>query len=257
MNESLYKSQPVFAVTSDVDWASEDAIRLQQEILDRYDVHATYFMTHESPALSEFEREGRITFGIHPNFLPGSSHGDSFDEVIDTVLGLAPNARCFRSHRYFDVTDVTHRLVERGIVYDSNVCTNLEPGIAPFLHESGLVRFPTFYEDGTHMWNREGWDFSAHEEAFRTPGIKIISLHPMVFAADVKTPEQWAELKRRYPPDAWLQMSSEQLAAERNGAAGPAIFLERLLEFIREGGYPLLTMDELYEQFGHRNGRGA
>jgi len=249
-NGALYKQQPVFCITSDVDWASEDAIRIQQAILDRYEVHATYFLTHQSAVLSDLLEKERIDVGIHPNFLPGSSHGRSFDEIIDCVIGLAPNARCFRSHRYFDVTDVTHRLVERGLLYDSNVCTNLQSGIGPMKHESGLIRFPTFYEDGTQMCTRQGWDFASFSEVFRSPGLKVIGIHPMVTAMNVTTPEYWADLKRRFPPDRWIRMTAADVARERCPGIGPATFLERLLAMIKDDDLTLITLEEVYAQFG-------
>lgn len=237
-------------MTSDVDWASEDAIRIQQSILERYEVHATYFLTHESAYLRALADSGRIDTGIHPNFLPGSSHGESFDEVIDCVTKLAPTARCFRSHRYFDVTDVTHRLVDRGFLYDSNVCTNLQPGIAPMRHESGLIRFPTFYEDGTQMYTPRGWVFTRFADLFKSPGLKVIGIHPMVTALNVTNPARWAELKRLYPPERWIQIGASDLDRERSAEIGPAVFLEQLLRMIRKEGLPLMTLDQLYQQFG-------
>lgn len=246
----MYETTPVFAITSDVDWASEDAIAIQQEIFDRHDVHATYFVTHASARLRALDAAGRVDLGVHPNFLAGSSHGNSFDEVITTVLGFAPDARSYRCHKYFDVSDVAHAFRARGFRYDANLCTNLQPGIAPIRHESGLTRFATYYEDGTHYWHRHAWRFSDFAEDFSSPGIKIISVHPMVTAMNVTTVEYWAELRQRFLRTEWVSLPEDVLRQSRCPEPGPVLFLEDMLAFVRRRGFPLLTLDELDQRFG-------
>lgn len=253
MKQPAYKSEPIFAVTCDVDWASEDAIRIQQGIFDEHDVRATYFVTHESPILRELFQAKRIDLGIHPNFLPNSSHGETFEEVLDTVLTFAPESRCSRSHRYFDAAPVTQSLVKRGFRYDANLCTNLQKEIAPIRHESGLIRFPCFYEDGTHSWQRLGWDFADFKGLFTLAGIKILSVHPMTIAMNATSQDYWAELKRKFPPQKWIQMEAKELAANACREQGPKNFLEEMLAFIKKSGFQTMTMDELYQHFGHED----
>jgi len=247
----LHKVEPVFCITSDVDWASEDAMQIQQDIFDTYDIRATYFVTHNSPLMREWFQRGRVQLGIHPNFLPGSSHGNSIEEVIDTVLTFAPGAKCFRSHRYFDATPATHALVKRGMLYDSNLCTNMQQGIEPIAHESGLVRFPCFYEDGgTHFEWKRPWNFSAFAETFSQPGIKIISVHPMITALNVTTSAYWIELKNKFSPDRWIQLSKEELERNACREPGPRQFLTDLLEYVKRRGFPIMTMEGLFQNFG-------
>jgi hypothetical protein len=254
MNRNIYETEPIFCITSDVDWASEDAIQIQQDVLDKYNVCATYFVTHDSPLLNKWDQEGKIQLGIHPNFLSGSSHGDSIDQVIDTVMKFAPNARCFRSHRYFDVAPMTHALVNRGILYDSNLCTNLQQNITPIAHESGLIRFPCFYEDGTHFGWRRIWNFSQFTETFSHPGLKIISTHPMITALNVTTPEYWAELKVKFPPEKWIKLSARELYLNACKEPGPKNFLEDILDYVRQKGFKIMTMEELYQKYGRYDG---
>lgn len=245
----LYETTPVFAVTADVDWASEDAIALLQDIVDAHGARATYFVTHASALLDVWRRQGRVDLGIHPNFLPGSSHGDSFETVLDTVCTFAPGARASRSHMYFDASPVTRMLVERGFLYDSNLVTNLQTGLAPIRHGSGLVRLPCFFEDGTHSWQRIGWNFEDVRARFEAPGLKILSVHPMTLAMNVASQERWAELKRRFPLPHWTQMDAPTLATEADRGPGPRTFFEDALSFIKRAGYPLLGLDEIYRQF--------
>lgn len=246
---ALYETTPVFCVTSDVDWASEDAIAIQQDVFDRHGIHATYFVTHRSERLARLHADKRVDLGVHPNFLPGSSHGEGFTQVIDTVLAFAPEARTYRCHRYFDVSDVAHEFHRRGFRYDANLCTNLQTGLAPIRHESGLIRLPTFYEDGTHFWNRQAWRFRDFEDVFASPGLKIVCVHPMITAMNVTGVEYWAELKRRFPPHDWIRMSADDLRGARRAEPGPTEFLEEMLDFVARRGVPVMTLDQVYERF--------
>ena len=101
-----WEEEPVFCFTSDIDWASESIIKYSHDILSGDDLKITYFITHQSPFLNELSRLEKVNLLIHPNFLPNSSHGNSFQEVIDNCINLVPNADGFRSHRYFEVNDI-------------------------------------------------------------------------------------------------------------------------------------------------------
>ena len=109
-----WEEEPVFCFTSDIDWSSESIIKYSHDILSGDDLKLTYFITHSSPFLNELNASNKIDLLIHPNFLPNSSHGDSFKEVIDYCMNLVPNADGFRSHRYFEGCLPIEILAERG-----------------------------------------------------------------------------------------------------------------------------------------------
>ena len=106
----IWDEQPVFCFTSDIDWASEAVIEREFQLLPLDLLKLTVFVTHKSQAIEREFLAGNLQRGIHPNFLPGSSHGDTFREVIETCLTFAPEATCTRSHRAFAVTDTEHLL---------------------------------------------------------------------------------------------------------------------------------------------------
>ena len=244
---AIWDEEPVFCFTGDVDWASEDALREAHALLSDYDLQVTYFLTHPSQYLSELLAAGRIDAGLHPNFLPGSSHGNSVPEVIDYCIKLHPEAKCFRSHRYFDVTDVTHRFVELGFRYDSNACTLLQQGIRPFLHESGLVRFPAFFEDGTYLFHKRDLDFAAVAESlFLQPGLKVVSLHPMHLVMNSPNLPYARRVKDTVSRAAWNALAEDDLRRLRYGGPGIRDFVEQLLGFVRRRALPLFSLAELY-----------
>ncbi len=249
--EPNYKYAPVYCFTSDMDWASKAALEIQQAIYDKHEIKATYFVTHKSGLIDQWRKAGKIETGIHPNFLKGSSHGKTYDEVIDSVFRFAPGARCFRAHRCFDNAIITEMLAKRGILFDSNLITDCQQDIAPLKHESGIVRFPCFWEDGIHFkWNRN-WDFSQFTRQFSQPGIKIISAHPMITAMNVTSAAAWADLKIKFPPDKWIRMSEAQIKSNTFPGMGPASFLDEMIRFVRSNKFTIMTMEELFQNFGN------
>ncbi|MDZ4121845.1 MAG: hypothetical protein U1C33_05455, partial [Candidatus Cloacimonadaceae bacterium] len=73
----LWDEEPVFCITSDIDWASEAVMdRFFQDVLPMA-ARPMLFVTHHSRLIADKYKEGLIDRGVHPNFMPGSSHGDT------------------------------------------------------------------------------------------------------------------------------------------------------------------------------------
>lgn len=216
----VWDAEPVFCFTADVDWASEDVLEVFFGRIDPLDLKPTIFVTHHSAVIADYKARGRIDRGIHPNFLPGSSHGEGFETVIETCMAFAPEATCFRSHRLFDVTDTSHLLVDRGMTHASNLATLLHRGIRPIAHESGLVRFPIFFEDGTHLVNGLSLDLEAYRARFLSPGIKIISTHPMDFVINTPAIRYMRGIKDALSREEYAGLSMAAIERYRNRDRG-------------------------------------
>ena len=238
---------PVLCFTSDVEWSSEEALVETEGLFERFGIRPTYFFTHPSPFLSGLLREGRIEAGVHPNFLPGSSHGNSVAEVIDTCLTLVPGLECFRSHRFYDVTDITHAFYAKGLRYDANVCTLLQKGIRPFVHESGLLRFPTFFEDGTYLFHRRPLEYD--RSLFDGPGLMVVSVHPMHMVMNSPDLAYARRIKDSVSREAWNRLSGPDLAKLRHPGKGIRDLVEAMLEDVTGRGLPVFTLKQLYHAF--------
>lgn len=242
----VWDREPVFCFTSDIDWASEPAL---ERFLERFavpELKLTTFVTHESARIAEAHAAGRLERGIHPNFLPGSSHGDSFREVIETCMTFAPEAEFFRSHRLFDVTDITHLLRDQfGFRLVSNLGTVLHRGIRPILHESGLVHVPIFFEDGTHLYNRLSLSLADLREHFTSPGIKIISVHPMNYV--INTPEiaYMRQIKDTLSREAYGAMTHEEIDRRRHRGSGISSLVDEIIDLARASR--IMSLREIYE----------
>jgi hypothetical protein len=234
---------PVFCFTTDIEWAPEWAIAEILSFFRERDIPLTPFLTHTSAVFEEhYDRPGmRGRVGLHPNFLPGSTHGTTSEEVIDAVFRLWPDATSFRCHCFFDDTRTVLELKRRGLRYDSNLGLFLQPNCVPLLHNSGLVRFPVFWEDYTHFRKGLPFEFGAFQQHFDGPGLKVINVHPLLFALNVPTIEFYTSSK--HLNDDPRPQSGAQV---RFRGAGSRTFLEELADHVLRNGRAAVYLDDLY-----------
>ena len=173
----------MFALTSDVDWAQEFVIEEFADFASSLSIRPTFFATHKSEVIDRLNQSGKVEIGLHPNFLPGSTHGNNFTDVIEHITGLFPYAKCFRSHSFMDGAPISVPFANQGIKYDSNLCLYLEANIRPLRHSTGIMRLPVFWEEDNHWnWENMSWNVSDYFDQFMSPGLKIINVHPIHFA---------------------------------------------------------------------------
>jgi hypothetical protein len=135
-------AQARFVLTSDIDWASEHCIQSYVDHAAGYGIVPTLFVTHRSAAVDRAAAAGKVHLGIHPNFLPGSTHGATTDEVLDHVFDLVPKPVAARSHCFMDGSPIATSLARRGITVDSNICCHLQEGLPVLNHWNGVKRLP-------------------------------------------------------------------------------------------------------------------
>ena len=232
--------------TTDIEWSPDWAIRDLYELADEHGVPLTPFLTHRSDYLaSRFGMRDVISsgdVGLHPNFLPGSTHGATVDEVIATTQALWPDAVSFRSHCLDDDTRMLRKMAESGFRYDSNLFAFLQPMLAPLLTVAQTVRLPVFWEDDVHSALGLPWEFGGLRAAFEGPGLKIVNVHPLRVALNVPD-ETFAESHR--PLGAAADVDAR---AERHIGKGTRTFLEELFVHATGSGRPPVRLSDLYEE---------
>ncbi len=234
--------RPVVILSSDIDWASEACIEDAFEFASRYGIKPSYFVTHESAVLRRLHEADRAELGLHPNFLPNSSHGDSQEEVIEFVRRLVPSARGFRSHGFVDSTAITRQFKETGFVWDSNLCLYLQDGIVPLRHCSGLVRFPVFWADDVHWTHRPNdWGLEHVLKSFLSPGLKIIDVHPIHLALNTPDASFYADYRAQTK-----SLTGEQILASRHTGPGVRTFLEALIPRLQQADVHFCNFEGIY-----------
>jgi hypothetical protein len=232
--------RPIFVLTADVDWASDYCIDRLASFANDRGITPTFFVTHASRAIDALRAGRRAELGIHPNFRAGSSHGETRAEVIDHVMAIVPDPIAVRSHCYLEDSEAASILSERGVRIDSNVCLFLQAGLGPLHHWSGAVRLPCFWEDDVHWERGFAWTFERLREAFLTPGLKIINVHPFMFALNIPDAAAYARHKRLIPT-----LDAEMADALRFRGPGPASFLAEMIDTVRAEGLAFTTMGDL------------
>jgi SAM-dependent methyltransferase len=238
-----YVNPRLFALTGDVDWASEFCIKDFVDFARQHGIRPSLFATHKSAVLQQADTTGAAEIGLHPNFLPGSTHGSDIQSVIDHVCDLYPKARGFRSHSFVDGTPITRGFLARGFKYDSNLATFFEENLGPIRHATGIMRLPVFWEDDIH-WNQGGkWDLDAYYDRFLSPGLKIINVHPLHFALNTPTDEFYQKFRKDVG-----KLSKDEIVQFRNKGKGVRTFVSELIGRLRHSQFEFHTLHDLYER---------
>lgn len=175
------------ALTFDIDWAPDWCVEQCLRFCKELSIPATFFVTHESPVLAKLHREDQIEVGIHPNFLPNSTQGNSVEKVMAFCLALAPRARAMRTHALVQSTPLLIDTIAYAPQIDTDVSLYLadQGGLKPmdlyFENGSSLTRLPYIWEDDLQSM-KPGYDWSP---VVAPNGLCIYNVHPIHFALDM------------------------------------------------------------------------
>lgn len=245
----ILSHESLVCLTMDVDWASEYAIRQALDVFEKRALPVTVFLTHKSAVIDEALTAGRIKCGIHPNFMPDSSQGSTYQQVADFCFDLLPNARIFRAHRYYDGNDPMEVLTRHGIVCESNICTLMD-AIPPFLHRSQTVSFPIFWEDGAYLYNYHEQVMSGYDafwRRFNRPGLKVINMHPMHLMLNTPYFSYTREIKDSLTREEWNHLDEEIIGKLRYAGDGITTFIEKMLDDIVCTGTKAAYLEDVYD----------
>jgi len=242
---NFFNKETIFCFTSDIDWSPEWAIQEMLSVFDKLEVPLTIFITHDSEVVKQtYGKQGKSQYvGLHPNFFPNSTHGTNLLDVIESCQKLWPNAKCFRSHGFFDNSQITNEFYARGFKYDSNISLFLHPHCTPLHHSSGLVRFPVFWQDSTHSQKGLLFKIDVMKRHLDTPGLKIFNFHPLSLAINAPTIEYYLKHKFLYKTrNAW---SWRKYVFE---GIGERTFLEELISSLKKTGVRFYYLDDLFKE---------
>jgi hypothetical protein len=151
-----------YMVTLDIDWAPEYAIDYVAELLAEHDVRATWFVTHSSPAITRLSQQPELfELGIHPNFLPNSTHGKTHEEVLSHCVAMVPGARSMRTHGLYQSTPLLEQVLSRTpITADVSLFMPHARALSPVeyrWHGRELLRIPYYWDDCYEMERIMKW----------------------------------------------------------------------------------------------------
>jgi hypothetical protein len=169
-------------LTFDIDWASDEVLNYTVDILEKYDVAATFFATHDTPVLQRIRENPKFELGIHPNFnfLLNGSHekGQNFNEVLKGILEIVPEAKSVRSHSLTQNSFLLEAFKNVGLTHDANhfISVIAEMELRPWPLWNGLIRCPFFWEDDVHFTEKDSYSV---DQLLNRKGLKIFNFHPI------------------------------------------------------------------------------
>lgn len=234
--DRLDLNRPV--LTLDIDWAPDFMIKTVAARLLEAGVCATWFVTHDSPAVRQLKTNpDRLELGLHPNFLPGSTHGTTPEEVLSYVSELVPGARAVRTHGLISSTQLLDLMIVRaGLEADVTLFLPRTTGLKPFEYYwrgRSLWRVPFFWEDDFEMERAEPcWDLEPYLAL--GPGLKVFNFHPIHVYLNSADMGPYQQLKKAAPN---LREASPELAARFiNQGSGAGTLFDMLVAHLVKFG---------------------
>lgn len=232
-------------LTLDTDWAPDFVIDSVAELLIAHAVRATWFVTHESPAIGRLKQEPQLfELGIHPNFLPGSTHGDTPAAVLRHCMALVPEAVSVRTHGLVQSALLLEEILNRtGIKVDVSLLLQHTPYLRPVEYQwqgRTLLRIPYYWQDGFEMQRSAPcWRLPPLLEV--GDGLKVFDFHPIHVYLNSAKVGPYEALKQSV---ARLSEATpdEVNAYVQHGEGTQTLFLE-LIEHLASSGHSLRIRD--------------
>ena len=186
-------------MTFDIDWTSDDVLGHTIDLIEKYDICATFFVTHHTPLLARLKENPCIELGIHPNYnflLNGDfRYGKTIDEVIEYYLEIVPDAVSVRTHSLVQSSPILESFSKHGLKYEVNLLLPRQTGIPlkPFVYmDKRLIRVPYFWEDDTHVHYGTPWDVSLF---LNVDSLKVFDFHPIHVFLNTESIERYERSK--------------------------------------------------------------
>lgn len=238
-------------LTFDVDWAPDWAVAMCVDLCANAGVKATFFATHQSAVLNELATDPRFEVGIHPNFLPNSTQGESPESIIRECLSFAPGARSMRTHSLvqsspiFDMVGSHFPQIQTDLSLLLPFHTHLQP-VDYFVGEPvrRMVRLPYHWEDDM-VAGWPGWDWTSAPTI--APGLSALNFHPILVALNTASLSSYRDLKRSLTGRHLTEATRDDVAPLAQDGPGTRAYLVELLKQL--AGRQALTASEAAERW--------
>ena len=213
-------------LTFDTDWAPDYVIDYVSEKLEKLKIKATWFVTHDSPAIKRLKKNTLFEIGIHPNFSNYSTQGKNVEDILKKMKSIVPNAKSIRTHGLLQSSEILLKFKKYGIKNDVSILLHEESFLKPhFSKYFDLIRFPYYWEDDVEMVHGDWENIKKH---FSVSGLKIFDFHPIHIFLNSKTMKRYEKVKK----DGYPKIEQELISKYRNEGIGVNSFFEKLISNI-------------------------
>ena len=246
VNYANFEGLKSICLTIDVDFAPEYMIENIVNILDEYDINATFFATHKSSILHELELNGKYEIGIHPNLCSNTTQGAEINEIVSILKNEYPNSVSNRFHKhnyqYSDFSILKSNGFQNDVSRLQYNCSYVLPSIQP---DSNLVLFSYIWEDG--ICENAGLPMDILGIDLRSPGIKIVNFHPLNVYINGRTNSERLKFLKTVNKLTYCPENH----AEKFKCNGPGSYnvLKQLLSYTEENKVTFRTINEVSKVF--------
>lgn len=242
----MIKNKPIFTVTGDLDWASEDCLDFYLNSLNSFGIKPLIFATHKSKTLNRFFKKNLVDIGLHPNFKKNSTQGSNKEEIINNLIKLYPNTNIFRCHGFQDSQLILNLFSKKNIYFNSNQLDYMETNIKPIKKKNKTIRFPVYWSDGMAILKINNnytlkKDFKYNRQNIFSDGFKIFNIHPFNYCFNFKNIDQYNENKKYTTiasKDFFTEYSSKNTFGIQN-------YVNSMIKIILDNGYQFTSFDEI------------
>lgn len=257
-----FMKKSIFVFTTDIDFAPEWAIEETIKFFKDFDVPLTPFITHPSEAINKEygSKEKQRYVGLHP-WIEGRVQGETFFDVMKTMCLLWPPAIGIRTHGFHYTSKIKNMFYKFKLEYDSSPCLFLQPYCTPLRDCSGLTLFPVWWEDDVHMSKGLPFEKATIDKELAIPGLKIITIHPMLFAMNSADKNKSIGIKiYRGADEKWCTTVMRSINGSKwrdyiYKGNGVQSFITQLIQHIKQNNEPFAYLDDVYKSLQIKNKR--
>lgn len=217
-------------ITLDVDWVNDKILDYVIELLDTYNIKATFFATHDSALLKQL---GSIQFeiGLHPNF--NNSNCDFYKPLYE-LKEIYPDAIGARSHSLFVSSNILMNYKNIGLQYESNNFLYLHPNLQVTKRFEKFYSIPFFWSDDKiiELENKE------ENTYLNISGLKVYNFHPIHIFLNTPTWQYYDNNKHNYH-------NEKELKKNRFNGFGVGFYFKNLLSKIQKKNIKTFLLKEL------------
>ena len=233
IDEEISWSKKQF-LTLDIDWANDNVLNYAIDLVESFDVAATWFVTHHTSILDRLRNNSKFELGIHPNFnflLDGKHNAEeSSTEVVQRLMAIVPQAKSVRSHSMTQSSVLLNLFKDVGLTHDANhfVPNHSNIKLKPWSLWNGLCRVPYSWEDDVHiLYEANGIQQQSPRDiaVSKSVGLKVFDFHPIHVFLNTESLDRY---ERTRP----LHQNPKELIKHRYEGYGTRNRLIELLELI-------------------------
>tara|TARA_B100001123_G_scaffold373641_1_gene438377 strand:- start:541 stop:1239 length:699 start_codon:yes stop_codon:yes gene_type:complete len=225
-----------------MDWAHDDVLRYTLDAMIRRGLLATWFVTHDTPLISELCAAGHEV-GLHPNFndlLSGDKTEGDAEDILANLLNIVPRAKCVRSHSLLQSSRLAALFVRHGFTHDANTFLPFDQLglLSPWRGPSGLVHVSHGWEDDVFL--SDVVDCPLPHEALDMDGVFVFDFHPIHYYLNPIDYDDY-EICRGHLDDVTFLASH----ARKPGSGGVADHLNELFDKLDDRGISCTRLVDL------------